>query len=272
MKPDGASRPAVPHNGRWNDLGVRILSGLVLAGLGALAVAAGGWILLLTACVAFSLMAWELAALSDAPQLPALRLAIAALAGAGLILSQGQGFAVLTMAAAPLAMALSARAERVLLAGYMLAMLIAASGFVALDAQGAVVVVWLVLVVVVSDVLGYFAGRLIGGPLFWPSISPKKTWAGTVAGWAGAAVLGAIFALGQGHGWGLVLISPLVALAGQMGDIAESLIKRRAGVKDASRLIPGHGGVLDRFDALIGAVLAVRLLQVFLTLPLGGAQ
>ena len=117
--------------------------------------------------------------------------------------------------------------------------------------------------------MGYFAGRQIGGPLFWPAISPKKTWSGTIAGWLGAAVLGAGFALWQGKGWGLVYISPLVAMAGQTGDIVESLIKRRAGVKDTSRLIPGHGGVLDRFDALIGATLAVQLLAMLLPLPLG---
>ena len=63
----------------------------------------------------------------------------------------------------------------------------------------------------------------------------------------------------------------LVALASQLGDIAESLIKRRAGVKDASRLIPGHGGVIDRFDAMIGAILAVWLLELVVPLPLGAA-
>jgi phosphatidate cytidylyltransferase len=71
-------------------------------------------------------------------------------------------------------------------------------------------------------------------------------------------------------GWGLLVLSPLVALAGQMGDIVESWIKRRAGVKDASRLIPGHGGVLDRFDAMTGAVLAVLAYGVLLPLPFGG--
>ena len=92
-----------------------------------------------------------------------------------------------------------------------------------------------------------------------------------MAGWFGAAAVGAGFVLWQGGGWGLVIISPIVAFAGQLGDIVESLIKRRAGVKDASRLIPGHGGLLDRFDALIGAILAVRLLALVMPLPLGMA-
>ena len=117
---------------------------------------------------------------------------------------------------------------------------------------------WLVLIVVASDVLGYFAGRLIGGPKFWPSISPKKTWSGTIAGWIGAALVGLAFMGADGAGIGIVGVSIMLAMAAQMGDIAESAIKRRLGVKDSSHLIPGHGGVMDRFDGMVGA--AVLLL------------
>jgi phosphatidate cytidylyltransferase len=127
--------------------------------------------------------------------------------------------------------------------------------------EGAVAILWLLGVVVVSDVMGYFAGRILGGPKFWPAISPKKTWSGTVAGWLGAAALGAGFAYFGYGGAMLIVLSPLIAFAGQMGDIAESWLKRRAGVKDSSQLIPGHGGLLDRFDALVGGVLAVMALQ-----------
>jgi phosphatidate cytidylyltransferase len=80
--------------------------------------------------------------------------------------------------------------------------------------------------------------------------------------------VGLCFVLAGKAGPALLLLSPLVAFAGQMGDIAESWIKRRCGVKDASQLIPGHGGVMDRFDALTGAVVAVMLLDLALTLPL----
>jgi phosphatidate cytidylyltransferase len=128
-----------------------------------------------------------------------------------------------------------------------------------------------VAVVVASDVLGYFAGRMLGGPKFWPQISPKKTWSGTVAGWIGAALVGGVTAQALGASWLLVPISALVAFAGQLGDIAESWVKRRCGVKDASTLIPGHGGVLDRFDALIGAIVALILLGLALDLPLPAA-
>ena len=131
-------------------------------------------------------------------------------------------------------------------------------------------VLWLLGVVITSDVMGYFAGRTLGGPKFWPAISPKKTWSGTVAGWIGAAVLGLVFvALGHGS-WPLILLSPVVAFAGQIGDIAESWLKRRVGVTDSSKLTPGHGGLLDRFDALVGAMVAVMILTRFITLPIGG--
>jgi phosphatidate cytidylyltransferase len=116
--------------------------------------------------------------------------------------------------------------------------------------------------------MGYFIGRRFGGPKFWPRVSPNKTWSGTVAGWVGAALVGLAFVAAGRAGWGLVALSPLIALAGQLGDIAESWIKRRAGFKDSSSLIPGHGGVLDRFDALIGAALAVLILSFVFALPL----
>lgn len=264
-----APRGTATGSGRWGDLGARVVSGLVLAGVGALAVWLGGPVLLTVAVLTFGLMAWELAGLTDTPANAPLRLGVGVLAGFGVFAAQWGGPALLALLLAPVAMAATPRREKGLLSVYMLAMLIAAVGIIDLDHRGAVIVVWLACIVIVSDVMGYFAGRQIGGPLFWPAISPKKTWSGTIAGWLGAAVLGAGFALWQGKGWGLVYISPLVAMAGQTGDIVESLIKRRAGVKDTSRLIPGHGGVLDRFDALIGATLAVQLLAMLLPLPLG---
>jgi phosphatidate cytidylyltransferase len=151
------------------------------------------------------------------------------------------------------------------------AILISGHGlFVLRDEAGTIAFLWLLGVVIVSDVMGYFAGRILGGPKFWPAISPKKTWSGTIAGWAGAAVLGLGFVLaGYGSFW-LVLLSPLVAFAGQMGDIVESWLKRRVGAKDSSNLIPGHGGVMDRFDALSGAMVLVMLLTRVFDLPIGG--
>jgi phosphatidate cytidylyltransferase len=148
------------------------------------------------------------------------------------------------------------------------AILLAGAALIWLRCQplGLVLTLWLLAVVIASDIMGYFAGRLLGGPKFWPRVSPKKTWSGTVAGWIGALIVAWAF-----FGWlGQILIiaAPFVAFAGQMGDIVESAIKRRAGVKDSSQLIPGHGGVLDRFDAVIFAALTV--VGLVFVLPLFG--
>lgn len=151
---------------------------------------------------------------------------------------------------------------------YAAAIVVAGAELIRLRSDGISQILWLILVVVASDICGYFVGRLLGGPKFWPRVSPKKTWSGTIAGWIGAALVGLGFYLTDHASMLMVAMSPILAFAGQLGDIAESAIKRRAGVKDASNLIPGHGGVLDRFDALIGAVVVVMLLGLILPLPL----
>jgi phosphatidate cytidylyltransferase len=127
--------------------------------------------------------------------------------------------------------------------------------------------IWLLLVVVASDVGGYFAGKLIGGPKILPRISPKKTWSGTLGGWALAALVGFGAVQAGIAGMSVILVSVVVALAAQIGDLLESAMKRRAGVKDSSHLIPGHGGLLDRFDGTVGASCAVGVV-----LALGGAR
>jgi phosphatidate cytidylyltransferase len=213
-----------------------------------------------------SLMIWELAAMTGRRSgRTAVTLAVVAGAALAAALVLRSELAVLFLMAPTLVLLLTPRRDRRLSGGYALAVMLAGYGLVDLRQEaGTLSILWLVAVVIASDVLGYFAGRLIGGPKFWPAISPKKTWSGTVAGWIGAALVGLGFWMaGPGTLW-LVLLSPLVAFAGQMGDILESWIKRRAGVKDSSNLIPGHGGLLDRFDALIGAVVAVMALELFL--------
>ena len=113
-------------------------------------------------------------------------------------------------------------------------------------------------------------GRSVGGPKFWPRHSPKKTWSGTVAGWIGAALVGLVL-LATGHaGAGALLVGPVLVLGGQLGDIAESALKRRARVKDASLLIPGHGGLMDRFDAMGGSLATALLLGLAGLLPVVG--
>ena len=133
---------------------------------------------------------------------------------------------------------------------------------------GIIAALWIVGIVVITDIAGYFVGRIVGGAKFWPTLSPKKTWSGIVGGWLGAMVLSYVLV----H-LGYVILPLEVALAlalglsfaSQMGDIVESGLKRAAGVKDSSDLIPGHGGVMDRFDGLIGASLVYAVFLGVLT-------
>jgi phosphatidate cytidylyltransferase len=125
------------------------------------------------------------------------------------------------------------------------------------DELGWHIVVWLIAVVVATDVGAYFAGRAIGGPKLAPSISPKKTWAGLIGGAVLALVVGIGVAalMGRealGH---FALLGVALAITSQLGDLLESSLKRRFGTKDSSNLIPGHGGVLDRIDGLLAGAL-----------------
>jgi phosphatidate cytidylyltransferase len=127
---------------------------------------------------------------------------------------------------------------------------------------------WLVVTVLgvwAYDTGAYFAGRVIGGPRFLTSISPSKTWAGAIGGVVAATAVAALllWALGRGPAEALVL-GPLIAVAAQAGDLAESMLKRAAGAKDSGRLFPGHGGILDRVDSLLfaGPVVYLYVLAV----------
>ena len=125
-----------------------------------------------------------------------------------------------------------------------------------------------------ADIMAYLAGSVIGGPKLWPRFSPNKTWSGFIGGLAagtGAGVLLATFLdLGIGPAWGAAL-GLAAALATMAGDLWESALKRRYGVKDAGKLIPGHGGLLDRVDGLMFAVVVVACGRLLFVTFGGGA-
>jgi phosphatidate cytidylyltransferase len=122
---------------------------------------------------------------------------------------------------------------------------------------------WLVVVVAASDIGAFFTGKLIGGPRLAPTISPGKTWSGFFGGMAVAGLAAAVFSAYVGgdtlevSAYGLV-----IAVVSQAGDLLESAVKRRFGFKDAGRVIPGHGGLLDRVDGLAAATLLLSLLRL----------
>jgi phosphatidate cytidylyltransferase len=152
------------------------------------------------------------------------------------------------------------RAWAVIGLGYALAASIASSA-VRLDPTWGFAALMLVLLVVwAADIGGYFAGRLIGGPKLWPQVSPKKTWAGAIGGFASSLGVAVGFAaFGFGKMVPMLLLSAGLSVASQFGDLFESALKRRFGVKDSSHIIPGHGGLMDRLDGFVAAIVLAAL-------------
>ncbi|MCB1379793.1 MAG: phosphatidate cytidylyltransferase [Alphaproteobacteria bacterium] len=129
-------------------------------------------------------------------------------------------------------------------------------------AFGIQAIVWLMVTVWSADSLAYFAGRIIGGPKLAPVLSPKKTWAGLGGAMAGSALASAVFAFVVGlSGLAfLIVIAAALAVVEQAGDLFKSAMKRHYGVKDSGRLIPGHGGVIDRVDGLVAVASVAALI------------
>lgn len=128
--------------------------------------------------------------------------------------------------------------------------------------EGLPTIAWMVGLVIAADTGGYLAGRSIGGPKLAPRISPNKTWAGLGGAVAGAAFVGLLagFIVNHTNVWVLLLLSGALGVVEQAGDLVESALKRHFGVKDASHIIPGHGGVLDRVDGLLAVAVAVLVI------------
>lgn len=252
----------------WDDLKPRLLSAVVMLVIGGVEVWLGGAPFAVLVVALTGGMMWELARMTAGPSHPmSLGLGVLAAGMLALNLWSPAAWPLVGLLVPAVAGVLTPRSNRRLFFGYALVIMASGLSLVILRENiGLAPVLWLIAAVVMSDVMGYFAGRLLGGPKFWPAISPKKTWSGTVAGWIGAAAVGLGFWKAGIGGADLLWASPLIAFSGQMGDIAESAIKRRSGVKDSSNLIPGHGGLLDRFDALAFAAILTAVLHLFVPL------
>ncbi len=257
---------------KWADLAPRVASAVVMIVLGGAALWAGGIWFVLLGLIVVGLMLWELVRMI-APGHPVMAWQIAGLGAATLAISLYVPGGVVPLI---LGLFLIVSVGRVgqkpkLLVLYTAGIWLAGFGLISLRSEAALLwTIWLVCVVVLTDIAGYFAGRLIGGPKFWPAISPKKTWSGTVAGWVCAGLFSAWIVYHYQAPAMLVLGGVLLSLASQMGDIAESALKRRMGVKDSSNLIPGHGGVMDRFDGMMGAALLVAFWWMINSMVLSG--
>jgi phosphatidate cytidylyltransferase len=189
---------------------------------------------------------------------------VAALAAAGFCLAIGRIEAALIMLAIGFVVAVSIAPERRnwVAAGFLYAAAAeVASVLVRLDpVKGFAALMFILLIVWVTDSGGYFAGRGIGGPKLWPKVSPKKTWAGAAGGFAASLAVAIGFAIcGLGNTLPLLLLGGLLSVVSQLGDLFESAVKRRFGVKDSSHIIPGHGGLMDRLDGFVAAVVVAAL-------------
>lgn len=259
---------------RFGDLGPRVASALALAVVGVGLLALGGAWTALLAALAAAIMFAEFRSITrggaGTPG-PGVALGAAGAAGGALLaalLSPAAGLAwlIAALVTAVLAEARTAGQGDAFWTGVGAAYVgTAALALVYLRvsaADGFAVVLWIVLSVAASDIGGYFAGRLVGGPKLWPRVSPAKTWAGAVGGVALATATGLIFALlvSGGDPGVLAALSAGVAVIAQAGDLAESALKRHFGVKDSGTLLPGHGGLLDRFDGLLPALIVMALL------------
>ena len=261
------------RSSRWGDLRLRVLSAAVLAPVSLVCIWIGG--------VPFA-------------GLIALIAAGLAYEWLGLCGKRTSGAAIVLFAALPLSVILAASdhltASMVLLAVTTIAAAALTRGLsrsrplafgIPYLGIGAVALVWLrqpptsgganvivlLLIVWASDIGAYMVGRAVGGPRMAPSISPGKTWSGAIGGLAGAAATGLAAAAILGNAsisWRPAALAILIGLVSQAGDLFESLLKRHFGVKDSGALIPGHGGLLDRLDAVLTAAPAAALLALAL--------
>lgn len=249
---------------------LRILSALVLGPVVLVAVWLDGALLSGLMLLAVAVMGWEWARLAGGGRFGPTGIAVLASGEAALgalVLGAGAvGACLIALAGAACVFAVAAAsrgAEPLWAAAGALWIALGALAFLGLarpPAGGRETALWLLALVWANDIAAYAAGRAIGGPKLARRLSPNKTWAGFIGGVAAAGLIGL---LAIGVGWAsattVVLVSLLLGVAAQLGDLAESLAKRHFGVKDSSGLIPGHGGLLDRVDGLLAAAAAAAV-------------
>jgi phosphatidate cytidylyltransferase len=255
----GSGEAGKPHSA--NNLALRVVSAIVLAPLALLTAYLGDWPFALFWSAAALIVLWEWTTLVVGP---AHRLMFSSCGGAiaiaGFVAWRGRPVAALLMVGlGALAAAIFAPPERRLWVtvgiGYAGALLLAPMFLRADLTFGFVAIVLLFAIVWTTDILGYFAGRAIGGPKLLPAVSPKKTWSGAIAGAVGAMAAAPFVAslFGSFDVVVVAIIALVLSVFAQSGDLYESWVKRRFGAKDSGRLIPGHGGVMDRLDGFWAA-------------------
>lgn len=266
------NNPSEPSGEGWqsrlgSDFTARLLSGLVMFAAAVLITIAGATPFAILVVLVALLVCWEWGRLvHGADQTIVLSVQIGTVAVAGLLAAFGYvGLGILALPiGAILATLLSLgnnslfSALGVFYAGFPAVALI----WLRSDPQlGLPAVFFLIAIVVTADTAAFLSGRLLGGPLLWPRVSPKKTWAGAIGAIVASAVVGGLFwfAVPDSSVLRLATTGAVLAVVAQAGDLAESALKRHFGAKDAGSIIPGHGGAMDRVDGLVAAASAVAV-------------
>jgi phosphatidate cytidylyltransferase len=261
-------------NGRWSDFGVRLASASVLGPIALLCLWHGGWAWLVFVEIGLCGLGLEWARLASLPRgwrvvyLPFMLVFATALA---ICTGYAVGFLLLLVFAAMIGWRYGWFAAAGLpyagIGGIALLWLRLQPDHGLQDTMFLVVTVW------GTDIGAYLVGRVIGGAKLAPRISPGKTWSGSIGGLLIGGFAGALLAGGtHGIGWVALPAGFLLSIFAQAGDLLESAIKRKLGVKDSGRTIPGHGGLFDRLDGFLAAapVAAILVLSVHGGLPLWG--
>jgi phosphatidate cytidylyltransferase len=265
--PQPATAPA--GEGPRRELILRVVSAALLAPLAVGVTWLGGWCFFAFWTLVAGVILWEWrgivadrAASGGLGECAVLAACIAAMVGFG-------GAAVLILLYGAVVECLAARTGRPrlwLAAGIVYAgALPVACILLRADARyGFVAIVFLFAVTWATDILAYFVGRLAGGPKLWRRVSPNKTWSGAIGGAAGAMVAGlAVVHLAQiANSLAVAGLALLLSAASQAGDLFESALKRRFGVKDAGHIIPGHGGIMDRLDGFLAAAVLAAIIGI----------
>lgn len=235
---------------------------------------AGGWVFLGLCAAAAGVILWEWVSLAFGGADPRVFLpgVVALLAAAVLVGQQAPAPAIAAIPigafVAGMAVWVRGRPHRVPAAwgaagvGYAGVALVCPAILRSDPKMGLAALLFLFATVWATDITAYLAGRAIGGPLLRPALSPKKTWAGAIGGLIGGVAAGTSVAYASGGTGPAVLgvLALVLSIVAQGGDLFESGVKRRFGAKDASRLIPGHGGVMDRLDGFLAAALVAVLI------------
>jgi phosphatidate cytidylyltransferase len=263
---EGEAVPAAAAEQGTRNLWMRVVAALILAPLTIAAAYAGGWFWAALVILAAVGLYVEWLTIVGARTPAVMAAGIAMLCGAGWIevarIGAAYVFILVALGTAVVAwLSPHRRGWAALGSCYAFAALIASVAVRLDQAWGFAALMFVLLVVWVTDIGGYFAGRGIGGPKLWPQVSPKKTWAGAVGGFLASLAVAAGFAsLGLVKTAPILLVGASLSIASQLGDLFESAVKRRFGVKDSSHIIPGHGGLMDRLDGFVAAIVLAAIL------------